>query len=222
MPLKDKWLYRILLCGLVAFAIDTPTWLAKVNATTMARTLQDTFLDATAGDNDANDHVLDAVESLLIQYPGDPLLTAYYGSCMSIKARDAWLPWNRAKFSQMGINSLNTSLNQLSDESFNKPYYGLNEGLYVQSLAAISFTNMSDSLEQQERGFNMLKSMMTSNELGYYPFGPRAWIHIGAVKAAINMNNQDMAKKWADEMRKLAPTHPYTYEAHALLGHDIS
>lgn len=222
MPLKNNWLCCILLCGTIAFAVSTPAWLPKVSAAPVVRTLQDAFLDATTGDKHANNHVLNAVESLLIQYPGDPLLTAYYGSSLSIKARDAWFPWNRKKFSRMGIDSLNKSLNQLSDESFNKPYYGLNEGIYVQSLAAISFSNMPQSLEQRERGFDMLKSMMASDELGYYPFGPRAWIHIGAVKAAIMMENEAMAKKWAKEMRKLAPTHPYTYEAYALLDKDPS
>ncbi|USH04520.1 hypothetical protein K6Q96_22605 [Grimontia kaedaensis] len=213
MNIKDNWLSRIALFSIVVFIAATPAWLNQVNAGPTQKTLQDAFMDASTGNSDAGEHVLSTVEDLLIQYPEDALLTAYYGSTMSMKARDAWLPWNRQKFSQIGVDSLNKSLNQLSDESFDKPYYGLNEGLYIQSLAAITFINLPESLDQRERGFAMLKDMMASEELGYYPFGPRAWIHIGAVKAAIDMEDTPTATKWANEMQRLAPTHPYTQQA---------
>ncbi|EOD77849.1 hypothetical protein D515_03323 [Grimontia indica] len=213
MYIKDNWLSRIALLAIVGFVVVSVLWFKQVNAGPMQKTLQDAFVDASTGDRSAGDHVLSAVENLLIQYPEDALLTAYYGSTMSMKGRDAWLPWNRQKYSEIGVDSLNKSLNQLSDESFDKPYYGLNEGLYIQSLAAITFISLPESFEQRDRGFEMLKTMMASEELGYYPFGPRAWIHIEAVKAAIDMEETSTATQWANEMQRLAPTHPYTQQA---------
>ncbi|WP_407333506.1 hypothetical protein [Enterovibrio sp. 27052020O] len=209
---------RSALVGIFVFTSIIPIWFAQVNADPIPKTLQEVFIDATSGVSGAGERVLSAVDSLLRQYPEDALLTAYYGSTLSVKARDSWLPWNKQKYSTLGMASLNKSLELLSNDSFSKPYYGLNEGIYIQSIAAITFANTPEYLHQKERGYNMLKNMMASEQLKYYPFGPQAWIHIGAVKAALDMNEPQLAQSWAKEMQKLAPTHPLTQEALSLIA----
>ncbi|MEZ8143009.1 hypothetical protein A1OO_12585 [Enterovibrio norvegicus FF-33] len=216
MPRKDSLLSRTLICGILVFTSIMPIWFAQVNADPIPKTLQEVFIDATSGVSGAGEHVLSAVDSLLRQYPEDALLTAYYGSTLYVKARDSWLPWDKEKYSTLGMASLNKSLRLLSNESFSKPYYGLNEGIYIQSIAAITFVNTPDLLHQKARGYNMLKNMLASEQLQYYPFEPQAWIHLGAVKAALDMEEPHVAQAWAQEMRKLAPTHPLTQEALSL------
>ncbi len=199
----------------VAFSLSLT--LARVDASPATKSLQEFYLDATLGNAKASAQVLETIENLLIQYPNDPLLTAYYGSTLSMKARDAWLPWNRQKFVAAGVSSLNKSLALLTEEAFETPYYGLNEGIYIQSLAAISFMHMPTHLNQRQRGLEILSAMMNSDSFHYYPFGPRAWIHIGAVKGALEMGEIQFANRWANEMKMLAPTHPLTREALTLV-----
>ncbi|MGF1768332.1 hypothetical protein L4D06_13260 [Enterovibrio makurazakiensis] len=216
MTLKNNLFGRSLILVFVVLTSIFPIWFAQVNADPAPRTLQEFFLDASSGRSEAREVVLSSVESLLRQYPNDPLLTAYYGSTLSMKARDSWLPWKQEEYIALGLENLNKSLNLLSMDAYSKPYYGLNEGIFTQSIAAITFVNSPDYFHQKERGYEMLKHMMASEQLQNYPFGPQAWIHIGAVEAALTMKDDKVAKGWAQNMQKLAPTHPMTKKALSL------
>ncbi|WP_163391233.1 hypothetical protein [Enterovibrio norvegicus] len=219
MIYASRSLYSLLASVLIIGIIGYSLQFTKVNADPLAESLQDTYMVAVDGNRKASEQVLKAVESLLHQYPDDPLLTAYYGSALAIKARDTWIPWYRTDFTQQGIDSLNKALSQLSERSYSTPYYGLNEGFYIQSLAAMTFINMPDYFHQSSRGYALLKDIMSSENFQYYPFAPRAWIHFGAVQAALALNNTADASKWAKEMFQLAPTHPMTVEALRITQH---
>ncbi|KXF80480.1 hypothetical protein [Enterovibrio coralii] len=218
MYVADKAIYTIIgilsLIVVSAMSFD----LKHAHASPVGKTLQDSFVEAASGDKQSNDQVLKAVENLLLQYPQDPLLTAYYGSTLAIKARDAWVPWNRPKYMKEGLNNLNKALRLLDKNAYTKPYSGLNEGIYIQSLAAITFVNMPTFLHQEEKGYEMLVEILNSEGFRYYPFEPRAWIHSGAVKAALVLGKNQQAVEWAVEMYRLAPTHPLTVEAMELVG----
>ncbi|WP_028023989.1 hypothetical protein [Enterovibrio calviensis] len=216
MTFKNNLFGRSLILAIVVLTSIFPIWFAQVNADPAPRTLQDFFIDASSGESKAREVVLTSVASLLRQYPNDPLLTAYYGSTLSMKARDSWFPWKQKEYIELGFENLNKSLMLLSIDSYSKPYYGLNEGIFIRSIAAITFVNSPEHLHQKERGYEMLKHMMASEHLQNYPFGPQAWIHIGAVEAALDMKENDMAKMWAQNMQKLAPTHPMTKKALSL------
>ncbi|MDD1780076.1 hypothetical protein LRP49_02585 [Enterovibrio sp. ZSDZ35] len=217
MRATDKTLYTAMGAITLLFVSILSVNFQSAYASPVGMTLQDSYAEAAYGDTGSNDQVLKAVENLLLQYPKDPLLTAYYGSTLAIKARDSWAPWNRSKYTKEGLNYLNKALRLLDEDSYSKPYSGLNEGLFIQSLAAITFVSMPDFLQQEEKGYDMLQGILDSENFQYYPFEPRAWIHRAAVKAALSKGDKQQALEWAIEMYRLAPTHPYTLEAMELV-----
>ena len=219
MICASRSLYSLLASAVIIGIIGYSLQFTKVNADPLTESLQDTYMVAVEGNRKASEQVLKAVESLLHQYPDDPLLTAYYGSAMALKARDTWLPWHRTDFTQQGIENLNKALSRISKRSYSTPYYGLDEGIYIQSLAAMTFINMPPYFHQSSRGYALLKDIMSSESFQYYPFAPRAWIHFGAVQAALEMNKTADASQWAQEMFQLAPTHPMTIEALRITRH---
>lgn len=208
-------LASIMIIGLIGYSLQ----FTNVNATSFTESLQETYMVAVEGNRKASEQVIKAVENLLHQYPNDALLTAYYGSALAIKARDTWIPWYRADYTQQGIHHLNEALVLISERNYATPYSGLNEGFYIQSIVAMTFINMPEHAHQTSRGYTLLNDIMSSECFQYYPFAPRAWIHFGAVQAALKLNNTSDAAKWALEMFQLAPTHPMTVEALRITQH---
>ncbi|PKF49924.1 hypothetical protein AT251_15405 [Enterovibrio nigricans] len=151
MSATEKMLYPVIGVIAILFVSVLSTNFKSAYASPVGMTLQDSFVEAARGNSRSNDQVLKAVENLLLQYPKDPLLTAYYGSTLAIKARESWTPWNRSKYSKEGLDYLNKALTLLDENSYSKPYSGLNEGLYIQSLAAITFVNMPNSFIKMKR-----------------------------------------------------------------------
>lgn len=215
---KKAWIYQGSLITLAGICLVAVLSFETVVASPATKSLQDVFLDVTSGNETADPQIIETMESLLRQYPHDPLLTAYYGSTLSAKAKEAWLPWERKRYVNASVDSLNKSLILLTAPSYHTPYQGLNEGVFVESLAALSLMHLPSHYTQQQRGFEMIQAVMASDDLAYYAFEPKAWIHLGAVKGALKLGKAQTARRWTAEMQQLAPTHPFTLKALSLVS----
>ncbi|MCX7157560.1 MAG: hypothetical protein NTW45_14095 [Rhodocyclales bacterium] len=113
-----------------------------------------------------------------------PLYTAYLGSAHALKGKAAWLPWNKLKFTEQGLDQIDQALAALRPEHDRLLVQGTPASLLTRLAAAATFVALPDGIfHRRAAGKALLSEIRRSPLLASAPAGFRA--ELGAIEARL-------------------------------------
>lgn len=206
---------RSLLIGLVSivptltFANPTPEALSMYN-------------QAAQGDEEMVEAAHDALKSILDKEGATPLTLVYLGSTETLQGRDAFLPWNKMKYVEKGLATIDKSLTLLN--SIEQPVaeqarvQGLPEAYLTRAMAATTYTSLPDMFNHFERGYDLYLDLLSEDEFSHQSFAATAWIYRYAITASIRAQDFAQAQSWLAVMEEKDSSNIETMTAKALVS----
>ena len=152
------------------------------------------FQRASNGDKDQVEPAIAAFEKLSASDPKQPLFGAYLGSALSVRARDALMPWTKMKAAEEGLDHIDKALRQLKPECDTQSLRGVPVSLETRMLAARTFLILKDDIfHRRNSGKSLLEQVQKNPALATTPQNFQASVLITAAQLA----NQE--KRSADE-----------------------
>lgn len=142
------------------------------------------FQQARAGDKSATDTAVEHFERLLAAEPGSPLLHAYHGSAVSLKARDSLLPWRKLRFADEGLAEIDRALGSLTPAHDTEKFRGVPVSAETRLVAASTFIGMPGSFHRADAGRRLLGQVMAAPGFDSLPEGFRAAVWMQAADGA--------------------------------------
>ena len=129
---------------------------------------------------------LDAAIAAFRAAPGKPALQplnlVYLGSAETLKAKAAWMPWNKLKFADQGLDHIDQALAALRPEHDQLLVQGTPASLLTRMVAASTFIAVPDGLfHRRAAGKSLLAEMRRSPLLAAAPAGFRAELNAAEV-----------------------------------------
>lgn len=141
---------------------------------------------AREGDSKSVDVAVDAFRKLSSQEPANPLLRAYQGSVEALQGREALMPWNKMKYTENGLATLDKALQQLSPEHEHELARGVPVLLETRLVAANAFLSLPSLFNRGPAGHQQLQALISHPQLLKAPEGFRQAVVELAVKTAQN------------------------------------
>ncbi|WP_018610682.1 hypothetical protein [Uliginosibacterium gangwonense] len=157
-----------------AQAVDETAFKAAVAHLQKARTTGGDEVEASVS----------AFEQLSRQEPTNPLFRAYLGSAQSLQGKQAWLPWNKLKYTENGLATIDKALQQLSPEQTRQLVRGVPVTLETRLVAASTFLALPDMFKRSQLGHQQLQQILADADLLTAPAGFRQAVVGLAVKTA--------------------------------------
>lgn len=180
------------------------------------------YNQAVSGDESKVDEVYKQLNDNLNQQGATPLNLVYLGSTQTLQGRDAFLPWNKMKFTEKGLATIDKALNLLGN--LNTPLeqqdivQGLPEAYLTQAMAAVTYSQLPDLFNHFERGYDLFLGLLSEPQFEQQHFAATAWIYHYAIKASLRANDIEQAKQWLQIMESKDPQHADTIAAKALIS----
>jgi len=176
---------------------------------------------AAEGDEDKVEQVYQQLEQQISQQGADPLSLVYLGSTQTLMGRDAFMPWNKMKYTEQGLATISKGLDLLNaqatpieQQDFRQ---GLPESILARSIAGSTFTSLPDMFNHFERGYDIFLDLLADNSFNAQHYDAISWVYIYAIQAALRAEDKPQAKKWVAEMQARSPNHPMTLQAKAIV-----
>jgi hypothetical protein len=174
---------RCLLLALLALPLASPA-IAQSAADPAYDAAFTSFTKARQGDAAQLDAAIAAFQAA----PGNPAMkpvyAAYLGSAYTLQGKAAWMPWNKMKFTDKGLDSIDQALAALRPEHDRLLVQGVPASLATRIVAAATFVAVPDALfHRRAAGKTLLAEMRRSQLLATTPAGFRA--ELDAVEARL-------------------------------------
>lgn len=180
------------------------------------------YNQAAQGDEDKVELVHQQLKQHIAHQGADPLSLVYLGSTQTLMGRDAWMPWNKMKYTEQGLTIIGKGLDLLhtQDTPIDQQEYrqGLPETLLAKSIAATTFTSLPDMFNHFERGYDLFLDLLADDDFKQQHYDAISWVYIYAIQAALRAEDKPQAEHWVAEMQARNPNHPMTAQAQALLN----
>ena len=119
-----------------------------------------TFRQAREGQDGRIEPAIAAFEALTRAEPAQPLYAAYLGSAITLKAREAWMPWSKMKYSEQGLDHIDRALETLKPEHDKQSMRGVPVGLETRFVAASTFVKLPDGIfHRRAAGLKLLEQV---------------------------------------------------------------
>ncbi len=142
------------------------------------------FLRAAAGDKSEVDGAIGAFESLVQTDPKQPVYEAYYGAALTLRARDAWMPWNKVKYSEEGLDRIDHALAALKPEHDKLLLRGVPAALETRLVAANTCLKLPDGIfHRRAQGRRLVAELLKNPALPATPEAFRAAVQAAAAEA---------------------------------------
>ena len=161
------FLLALLMLPIAAFASQA---IAQPAAEAALETALTQFNRARQGEADQ----LDSAIAVFRAVPGNPALqplyTVYLGSAHTLKGKAAWMPWNKMKFTEQGLDEIDQSLAALRPEHDRLLVHGTPLSLVTRMVAAASFIALPDGIfHRRAAGKSLLAEIRRSPLLAATP-----------------------------------------------------
>lgn len=141
--------------------------------------------------NRARQGEAEQIESAIAAFRGQPgnptlqpLYSAYLGSAHTLKAKAAWLPWNKLRFTEQGLDHIDQALAALRPEHDRVLVQGTPASLMTRMVAAATFVALPDGIfHRRAAGKSLLAEMRRSPLLAAAPAGFRT--ELGTIEARL-------------------------------------
>jgi|GEM_PF-305790 len=148
-------------------------------------TAYETFLRARNGDNSQIEPAIAAFEKLLREAPQQPLYAAYLGSALALKGRAAWMPWNKLKYPEQGLDRLDQALAALKPEHDRSLARGVPVSLETRLVAASTFITLPDNIfHRRKAGKSLLAEIQRHPAFAASPAQLRSGVYLLAADVA--------------------------------------
>ncbi|MGY0615110.1 hypothetical protein [Vibrio sp. FJH11] len=200
-----------------AFALSSS--LAFANPT---ESLLNRFNQAEQGNSGLVDSVHDELSELLEEQGATPLTLVYLGITETLQGREAFMPWNKMKFTEHGLTTIQKGLDLMLNQPIpvheQQRLQGLPEYHLATAMAATTYTALPDMFNHFERGYEMYLVLLDEPSFSQQPFAATAWVYRYAIEAALRAEDVEQAKKWFMQMEQLGDNNLETQTAKALLA----
>jgi len=177
---------------------------------------------AAGGDEALVDTVYGQLNRLLEKQGAKPLTMVYLGSTQTLQGRDAFLPWNKMKFTEQGLATIAKGIGLLNtlpkDISQQERIQGLPEAHLAQAMAAITYTSLPDMFNHFERGYDLYLNLLNDPTFAQQPFTASAWVYHSGIVAALKAEDLAQAQAWLLTMQRLDATSAQTLAAESLIA----
>ena len=120
------------------------------------------FSQAQAGDSAAVDKAAETFAALLATEPGNPVLMAYTGAALSMRARTTILPWKKMGYADDGLAQIDKALSLLTPAHNAVLQNGTPGVLEARFVAANTFLAVPGFMNRGARGAKLLDEVLTS------------------------------------------------------------
>ncbi|WP_066340957.1 hypothetical protein [Azohydromonas lata] len=127
------------------------------------------FDRAAAGDGSRTDEAASRFERMAQADPSDLVLQAYAGAALTLRGRDAWLPWRKMAHTEDGLARLDKALAQLQPAHDKPLHRGTPASMEVRFVAASVFLGMPGFFNRGPRGEQLLAEVVSSPLLAASP-----------------------------------------------------
>ncbi len=166
--------------------------------------------------------VHDELSVLLEQQGATPLTLVYLGCTQTLQGRDAFMPWNKMKFAERGLATIQKGLDLMASQPIpvqeQQRLQGLPEYQLATAMAATTYTALPDMFNHFERGYELYLALLNDPSFQQQPFSSTAWVYRYAIEAALRADDQTQAKAWLAEMERLDYANPETKNAKSLIA----
>jgi hypothetical protein len=144
-----------------------------------------TFEQARKGEDRQIEPAIAAFEALARNEPRQPAYAAYLGSALTLKAREAWMPWNKMKYSERGLDHIDQALATLKPEHDSQMLRGVPVSLDTKLVAAATFIALPDNFfHRLSAGRKLLDQVLKHPALAAAPAEYRAEVQKLAAQAS--------------------------------------
>ncbi|KLV09633.1 hypothetical protein ABT56_00710 [Photobacterium aquae] len=184
------------------------------------------YNEAAMGNEDRVEEVYHQLNGLIEQQGATPLTLVYLGSTQMLQGRDAFLPWNKMKYVEQGVASIEKGLGLIDAMAQDKAQampdivQGLPENMLARAVAAISLSQLPDLFNQLDHGYDLYLGLLAEPAFRSANFEATAWIYGGAIEAALRSGDWVQAEAWLAEMGERHEDHPQTLKARTLVFSD--
>lgn len=142
------------------------------------------FNRARQGEAEQIEPAIEAFQAAPAKPALQPLYSAYLGSAHTLKAKAAWLPWRKMKFSEQGLDYIDQALAALRPEHDRVMVQGTPASLMTRMVAAATFVAVPDGIfHRRAAGKSLLAELRRSPLLATAPAGFRA--ELGATESRL-------------------------------------
>ncbi len=143
------------------------------------------FQLAREGRDNRIEPAIAAFEALARAEPDNPVYAAYLGSALSLKGREAWMPWRKMKLAEQGLDHVDRALASLRPEHERRLLRGVPANLETRLVAANLFLALPDGIfHRNAAGRKLLEAMLKDPALASAPEPFRASVQGAAARAA--------------------------------------
>ncbi|KJY82767.1 hypothetical protein TW81_11120 [Vibrio galatheae] len=176
---------------------------------------------AAQGDEAKVEYVYQQLEQQIAQDGADPLSLVYLGSTKTLMGRDAFMPWNKMKYTEQGLATISKGLDLLNTQAIPLDQQalrqGLPESLLAKAIAGSTFTSLPDMFNHFERGYDIFLDLLSDPSFKQQNYDAISWVYIYAIQAALKAEDKPQAQVWVADMQVRNPNHSMTVQAEAML-----
>jgi len=164
------------------------------------------FSIASMGDKSAVEPAADAFEALLKAEPANPVLMAYAGASLTMKATTTMAPWKKMGFAEDGLAQIDKSLAMLTPAHDAVMQHGTPGSLEVRFVAANTFLGVPSFMNRAARGSKLLADVLGSPlfQQAPLPFQGAVWMRAAAL-ATKEQRSGDAARYLNEVISRNAP-----------------
>ena len=140
-----------------------------------------TFQQARDGATGKIEPAIAAFDALARAEPQHPVYAAYLGSALGLRARDAWMPWNKVKYVEEGLDHVDRALAWLKPEHDRQLVRGVPVSLETRLVAASMFISLPDGIfHRRAAGKKLIDEMLRNPGFAAAPAEFRAAVQRAA------------------------------------------
>lgn len=179
------------------------------------------YNQAADGDKALVDTVYGQLNALIEEQGAKPLSLVYLGSTETLQGRDAFMPWNKMKYTEQGLATIAKGMALIDslpqDINQQQRIQGLPEAYLAQAMAAVTYTSLPDLFNHFERGYDLYIDLLNQPNFAHQPFAASAWVYRTGIEAALRAEDLVQAKAWLEVMTELDANHEQTQAAQTML-----
>ncbi len=138
----------------------------------------DLYEKARAGESGQVARAIAAFEALAKAEPSQPLYGAYLGSAMALRGRDAWMPWNKIRYTEEGLDRIDQALAALRPEHDRELLRGVPVGLETRLVAGVTYIKLPDGVfHRRAAGVKLIEQLLRHPALAAAPAEFRAAVN---------------------------------------------
>jgi hypothetical protein len=154
------------------------------------------FMQAQAGNEDAGASAVNGFNKLLAAEPANPVLMAYAGAALTMRATTTILPWKKMSYAEDGMAQIDKALALLTPAHDAVVQNGTPGVLETRFTAASTFLAVPGFMNRGARGAKLLNQVLESPLLAQAPLTFKASVWMRAAALATDEKRPQDARKY--------------------------